>query len=138
MTKPVIPEAIPEGYHTVTPYLLVADVPREIEFLRQAFGAEESYRSTLPDGTVNHAAVRIGDSMVMMGQANEQYPAMPAMLYLYVADVDATYEQALQAGGTSVREIKDETYGDRVGGVKDELDNQWWIATHQSASPQIP
>lgn len=131
MTKPVIPE----GYHTVTPYLLVADVPREIEFLRQAFGAEESYRSTLPDGTVNHAAVRIGDSMVMMGQANEQYPAMPAMLYLYVADVDATYEQALQAGGTSVREIKDETYGDRVGGVKDAFDNQWWIATHKSASP---
>lgn len=126
---------IPEGYHTVTPYLLVADVPREIEFLRQAFGAEESYRSTTPDGTVNHAAVRIGDSMVMMGQANEQYPAMPTMLYLYVPDVDATFEQALRAGGTSVRELKDEEYGDRVGAVKDMNDHQWWIATHKSASP---
>jgi PhnB protein len=128
-------QVIPEGYHTVTPYLLVADVPREIEFLRQAFGAEESYRSTLPDGTVNHAAIRIGDSMVMMGQANEQYPAMPAMLYLYVPDVDATYEQALQAGGTSVRELKDEAYGDRVGGVADEFGNQWWIATHKTTHP---
>lgn len=126
---------IPEGYHTVTPYLLVADVPREIEFLRQAFGAEESYRSTMPDGTVNHAAVRIGDSMVMMGQANEQYPAMPTMLYLYVPDVDATYQQALQAGGVSVRELKDEVYGDRVGAVKDANDHQWWIATHKSENP---
>lgn len=122
---------IPEGYHTVTPYLLVADVPREIEFLRQAFGAEEMYRSTLPDGTVNHADIRIGDSHVMMGQANEQYPAMPCMLYLYVPDVDATYARALEAGGVSVREVRDEEYGDRSGGVKDPFDNQWWVATHQ-------
>lgn len=129
MSNPVIPA----GYHTVTPYLLVGHAAREIEFLRQAFDAEESYRSTLPDGTVNHAAVRIGDSMVMMGQANEQYKAMPAMLYLYVPDVDAIYEQALRAGGTSVREVQDETYGDRVGAVADEFGNQWWIATHQGS-----
>lgn len=122
---------IPDGYHTVTPYLIVADVPREIEFLKQAFDARENYRSTAPDGTVNHAEVQIGDSRIMMGQAQEKWPAMPTMLYLYVEDVDAWYHRALQAGGASVRELTDEPYGDRVGGVKDPFDNQWWLATHK-------
>lgn len=121
---------IPEGYHTVTPYLIVADIPRQIEFLQKAFGAEETGRSATPEGDVNHAEVRIGTSRVMMGRAQEKWPAMPAMLYLYVEDVDSLYHRALEAGGTSVRELTDEPYGDRVGGVQDSHGNQWWIATH--------
>lgn len=120
---------IPDGYHTVTPYLLIDGLPRLLEFLEQAFGAEVTERMALPDGTVNHAEVRIGDSKVMLGQSRAEYPPMPSMLYLYVDDVDAWYERALQAGGTSVRGVQDEPYGDRVGGVQDPSGNQWWIAT---------
>lgn len=127
---------IPEGFHTITPYLLVPDVARLIDFLKQALDAREIYRSEAPDGTVNHAQVQIGDSMVMMGQARDEWKPMPTMLYLYVEDVDAWYHRALQAGGTSVRELTDEPYGDRVGGVKDPFDNQWWIATHKVDMPQ--
>lgn len=126
---------IPDGFHTVTPYLLVPDVPRLIDFLKQAFDAKEIYRSQTPEGIVNHAQVQIGDSMVMTGQARDAWKPMPAMLYLYVEDVDTWYHQALQAGGTSVRELTDEFYGDRVGGVKDPFDNQWWIATHKADMP---
>lgn len=122
---------IPDGFHTVTPYLIVTDVPLLIDFLKQAFDAKEIYRSTTPEGTVNHAQVQVGDSMVMMGQAQAEWPAMPTMLYLYMEDVDSWYHRALQAGGTSVRELTDEVYGDRVGGVKDPVGNQWWIATHK-------
>ena len=127
---------IPEGFHTVTPYLLVTDVPRLIDFLKQAFDAREIYRSQTPEGIVNHAQLQIGDSMVMMGQARDEWKPMPIMLYLYVEDVDTWYRRALQAGGTSVRELTDEPYGDRVGAVKDAFDNQWWIATHQADMPQ--
>jgi PhnB protein len=126
---------IPDGFHTVTPYLLVPDVPRLIDFLKQAFDAREIYRSQTPEGIVNHAQMQIGDSMVMMGQARDEWKPMPTMLYLYVEDVDAWYHQALQAGGTTVRELTDEPYGDRVGGVKDPFDNQWWIATHKVDMP---
>ena len=122
---------IPDGYHTVTPYLLVPDVPRQIEFLKEAFDARETHRSATPDGTVNHAEVQIGDSRIMMGQAQEKWPAMPTMLYLYVEDVDAWYHRALQAGGVSVQDVADAPYGDRVGGVKDPFDNQWWLATRK-------
>lgn len=121
---------IPDGFHTVTPYLIVDDVPRLIEFLKQALDAQEIHRSTRPDGTVNHATVKIGDSMVMMGQAQADYPPMPCMLYLYVPDADASYQQALRAGATSVREVRDEAYGDRSGGVRDFAGNQWWVGTH--------
>jgi uncharacterized glyoxalase superfamily protein PhnB len=126
---------IPDGYHTVTPYLIVPDVPREIEFLQKALGARESYRSTAPDGTVNHAEVQIGDSRVMMGQAQDKWPANQSMLYLYVEDVDAWYHRAIEAGAASVRELTDERYGDRVGGIQDPFGNQWWIATHKVDMP---
>lgn len=121
--------AAPDGFHSVTPYLIVASIPPFIPFLERAFGAEELDRDTLPDGSVLHAKVRIGDSMVMMGQARGEYAPMPSMLYLYVADVDATYARALEAGGKSLREPVDEPYGDRVAGVKDPMGNEWWIAT---------
>jgi uncharacterized glyoxalase superfamily protein PhnB len=121
---------IPDGFHTVTPYLLVSDPARLIEFLKQAFGAEEVHRSARPDGHILHAQVRVGDSPVMMGGVSGEWKAMPSSLYLYVPDTDATYRRALQAGGTSVMEPADQFYGDRNAGVKDPLGNIWWIATH--------
>lgn len=123
-------KAIPDGYRTITPYLLVDGVGSYIEFLKNGLGAEEVDRSETPNGTVIHAAVRIGDSMVMMGQAPPDGKPTSAMLYMYVQDVDAVYEQALAAGGKSIREPRDEFYGDRTGGVADPAGNQWWVATH--------
>lgn len=122
---------IPEGYHSVTPYLVITGAARLIEFLKAAFDAKEIERMSMPDGTVAHAEVKIGDSPVMMGEAGGRYPAMPAGLYLYVTDVDATYRRAVQAGGTSVEEPTDKFYGDRSAGVKDPSGNFWWIGTHK-------
>ncbi len=121
---------IPEGFHTVTPYLIVENPDEVISFLREAFGAEELFRMSGPDGGVWHAEVQLGDSRLMLGGASEQWPAMPAVLYVYVEDVDATYRRALAAGATSVMEPADQFYGDRHGGVRDLAGNQWWIATH--------
>ena len=121
---------IPEGYHSITPYLVVPGVAKLIDFLKQAFDAKEIHRMTTPDGMVMHAEVGIGDSRVMMGEAHGQWTAMPAMLYLYVEDCDAVYKRALEAGATSVREPADQFYGDRQGGVKDPSGNQWFIGTH--------
>jgi PhnB protein len=121
---------IPDGFHTVTPYLLVKGAGGLIDFAKQAFGAEEVYRSTLPDGDVMHALLRIGDSMVMLGEARGEYSPMQAMLHLYVEDVDSAFARAVQAGGVSLREPANQFYGDRSGGLKDEWGNQWWISTH--------
>ena len=114
MPNPVKP--IPEGYHTVTPYLLVEDAAGLIPFLERAFDATLLGRYDSPDGRLMHASLQIGDSKVMMGQAAEQWPAMPAMLHLYVEDVDAVYRQAVEAGARSIREPEDQFYGDRSGG----------------------
>ena len=128
---------IPEGFHTVTPYLIVQGASKLIDFLKQAFEAEEIYRQNMPDGTVMHAQVRIGDSMLMMSDATSQHKPMPSMIYLYVEDVDAVYNRALKAGATSLREPTNEFYGDRSGGVKDFAGNQWWIGTHiEDVSPE--
>lgn len=126
---------MPEGYHSVTPYLVVSGVTALIEFLKQAFGAEEIHRMARPDGTVMHGEVRIGGSAIMMGEASGAFEPMPAMIHLYVEDADATYRRALEAGAASVREPTDEFYGDRAGGVKDRFGNQWWIATHVEDVP---
>ncbi len=121
---------IPEGYHTVTPYLTVADAEAQIEFLKRAFGAEENYRHADDKGRVSHAEVRVGNSMLMIGQARDQWTPRPAMFYLYVEDVDAVYNRAVAAGGKSVQEPADQAYGDRTGGVEDSQGNQWWVGTH--------
>ena len=137
--KPVTSKVkpVPERYHSVTPYLVVQGVPKLLEFLKQTFNSTELERVPRPDGTISHAEVRIGDSVVMMGEANAQSKPMPAMLYVYVEDVDAVYKRALQAGAKPVRELKDEFYGDRAGGVADPVGNQWWIATHkEDVSPE--
>lgn len=127
MTKNTNP--VPDGYHTVTPYLVVPGVAKLIVFLKQAFDAQEIERHERPDGTVQHAEVRIGDSIIMMGEPQPPQKPMPAMIYLYVADADALYQRALMAGATSVRAPADQPYGDRTGGVQDSCGNQWWVAT---------
>jgi PhnB protein len=121
---------IPEGYHTVTPYLVVKGVSQLLDFLKQAFGAEEIHRSAMPDGTVMHAEIQIGNSRVMLGEAKGEHKPSQSMLYLYVEDTDAMYKRAMQAGGISIMEPTNQFYGDRNAGVKDHCDNQWWIATH--------
>jgi uncharacterized glyoxalase superfamily protein PhnB len=120
---------VPDGYHTVTPYLTVEAAARLIEFLKQAFDAVETERMTRPDGTIGHAEVRIGDSVVMLSDAMGEWKPIPSAIYLYVRDADATYYRALEAGAVSVMKPADQFYGDRQGGVKDPAGNSWWIAT---------
>lgn len=119
----------PAGFHTITPYLVVEDIEALISFLKAAFGAEETERVPGPDGVTRHAEVRIGDSVVMMGAAQEGYPPLPAALYMYVEDTDASYASALDAGAESLMEPADQFYGDRNAGVKDSQGITWWIAT---------
>jgi PhnB protein len=126
---------IPEGYHSITPYLTVPGVARLLDFLREAFGAEQQVRMDGPDGRVMHAEVRIGDSMLMMGEPQGDAAPMPASLYLYVPDVDSIYARALAAGAVSISEPATQFYGDRHGAVKDPCGNQWWIATHVEDVP---
>ena len=122
--------AKPAGYHSLTPYLVVEGAARLIDFLEEVFDAEVKERFAAPGDLVGHAQLRIGDSTVMLSDAHDRYAPMPAMLYVYVDDVDATYQRALAAGGTQVEAPVDRFYGDRSGGVKDPCGNQWWIATH--------
>ena len=126
---------IPEGYHSVNPYLTVHGVPKLIDFLKQAFAAQEIERMAQPDGTIRHAEVRIGDSVVMMSEAGGEREPRPSAIYLYVSDTDAAYKRALQAGGSSLMEPADQFYGDRSAGVQDPSGNYWWIATHQEDVP---
>jgi len=121
--------AIPEGYHTVTSYIVTSGIANLIDFAKQAFDAKEVYLSRRDDGSVQHAEIRIGDSIVMMGESPDG-KKFPAMLHLYMDDVDAVYRRAIQAGAKSVREPADQPYGDRSGGVEDAFGNQWWISTH--------
>jgi PhnB protein len=120
----------PEEYHSVTPYLVVQDVPRLIDFLTQAFDAEELLRMPREDGTIMHAEVRVDDSIIMMGQPEDKSNTMPTVLYVYVEDVDATYQRAMQVDGVSLQDPADQFYGDRTAAVKDPCGNHWYIATH--------
>ncbi len=124
-------QPIPEGYRTVTPYLIVQGAETLIDFLKQGFAAQEISRALHPDGYIMNAEVRIGDSMIMMSEAKGEFKAMPSMIHLYVENADATYKSAMQAGGSSIMEPKNEFYGDRAAGVKDPTGNHWWIATHK-------
>ena len=124
-----MPNPIPKGFGTVTPFLTVTDAAKLIDFLQQAFAAQVHFRMDAPDGSVRHAEVKIGDSMVMIGQV-QAGQEMHSMLHLYVPDTDALYHAALAAGATSIREPADQFYGDRSAGVRDLWGNQWWMATH--------
>jgi uncharacterized glyoxalase superfamily protein PhnB len=120
----------PKGLNSVNVYMHPLRAEPVISFLKKAFGAREMAKYASPDGVVHHAEMRVGDSVVEMGEAHGKYPPMPTMFYLYVPDCDAVYQRALQAGATSIAEPVDHPYGDRSGGVKDVFGNQWYIATH--------
>lgn len=121
---------IPDGYQTLTPYLVVKNADRAIDFMVKAFGGKLGRCHKMPDGSVAHGEVTIGGSMVMIGNAGAEWPALDAALHLYVEDVDAAYKRALSLGATSEREPADQMYGDRSAGLKDPFGTTWWLAAH--------
>lgn len=125
------PNYVPEGVHNLMPFFHPRGAPKMIEFMKQAFGAEEISVYQSPDGIVHHATIRIGDSVVEMGEAHGQWQPRPMVFMVYVEDCDAWYARAMKAeGALSVSVPADEPYGDRVAAVKDPFDNLWYIGTH--------
>jgi PhnB protein len=130
---------IPEGYHTVTPYLSVDDASAAIDFYKQAFGATERVRMPAPDGKIGHAELQIGDSLVMLSDPFPQSSTRPPKelggttsgLFLYVEDVDASFQQAVDAGATVAMAPEDMFWGDRFGSVLDPFGHHWSLATHK-------
>ena len=129
---------IPDGYHTVTPYLAVDDAAEAIEYYKTAFGAKERVRMDAPGGKIGHAELEIGDSLVMLSDPFPQASTKPpseldgtsASVFLYVEDVDAVVKQAVDAGATVTMEVADMFWGDRFGTVSDPFGHSWSIATH--------
>ena len=119
---------VSNGDQTIVPYLILHDVAGFMEFACSIFGGVEVERMTDPDGRIMHAEIRIGSSLLMMGSAGEKWPAQPAGMYIYVADVDALYHKAIAAGASSVHEPMDMFYGHRSAGVLDPYGNTWWLA----------
>jgi PhnB protein len=127
----------PAGYHTVTPAIIVRDAAAAIDFYQRAFGAEELNRMAGPDGKIMHAEIRIGDSVIMLGEENEQWgtksPLLtngnPGSLHIYVDDADASFDRALEAGATVKYPLEDAFWGDRYGKVADPFGHEWGIAT---------
>jgi len=129
-------KAKPEGYHTVTPVVVVAGAAKLIDFAKQAFGAEELMRVAGPGGALMHAEIRIGDSIVMLSDPMRG-ESMTAALYLYVDNPDALFKRAVAAGATSDMEPTDMFWGDRMGALKDPFGNHWTVATHkEDVSPE--
>jgi uncharacterized glyoxalase superfamily protein PhnB len=118
-----------DTYRTLTPYLVVPDADGELRFLATAFGATEQLCHRNADNSVMHAEVRIGDSLIMLGQAGENWKALPAALYLWIEDVDQVYAKALAAGATSQSAPQDKPYGHRNAGVVDSSGITWWIGS---------
>lgn len=133
---PVSP--IPAGFHTITPYLIVPDARAQINFLKRALDAKTTEMlSQDSDGTIRHAELRIGDSMIMISEASGDWKARAMAFYLYVSDCDGWYRRAIEAGAKSLMEPADQFYGDRNAGVEDPAGNHWWIATHiEDVSPE--
>ena len=131
-------KAIPEGYHTVTPYLILSGAGDAIAFYKKALGAEEVMRMADPGGTIHHAEIEIGDSRIMLADEHPEIQALspktvggsPVSIHLYVADVDGAVERAVAAGAKLIRPVADQFYGDRVGGIEDPFGYRWFIATH--------
>jgi len=129
---------IPDEYRRVTPYIIVVGADRAVDFYKRVFGASERMRMPRPDGKIGHAEIEIGDSVIMLADESPQsdayapahYGGSPITLLIYSEDCDATYQRALSAGATSVREPADQPYGDRMSGVKDPFGHTWFIATH--------
>ena len=136
-------QPIPEGYHTLTPGLSVKGAARAIEFYTKAFGAEELYRMTQPDGRVGHAEMRIGDSIFMLA---DEFPERdirapqgppPVSLAIYCEDVDSLWKRAIAAGGKELRPLQNQFYGDRSGTLTDPFGHQWTVASHvEDVSPE--
>jgi PhnB protein len=130
---------IPEGYQTVTPYLVLRDAAKAIDFYKEAFGAVELFRMPAPDGKVGHAEIKIGTSPLMLADEYpdqgyygvQHYGGSPVGIMLYVEDCDALFHQAVAAGATVKQELKDQFYGDRSGTVADPFGYQWHISTHK-------
>lgn len=122
--------AVPEGFHTVTPYVVVENATKFMEFIEKAFDGETTFAMKHDDGKVMHATVKIGDSTIMVCDAMEGTPAQRVILYVYVEDSDSLFKKAQQAKATVVHEMEKQFYGDKVGAVKDEWGNVWWIGTH--------
>ncbi len=140
MSKP-----IPDGYHTVTPYLAVEDAAKAIKFYEQAFGAKERSRMEAPGGKIGHAELQIGDSLVIISDPFPQSTVRPpaevggstASIFMYVEDVDAAVKRAVDAGATVTMEVEDMFWGDRFGSVSDPFGHTWSIATHvEDLSPE--
>jgi len=130
---------VPEGYHTVTPFLTVRDALRAIEFYKKAFGASELFRFPAPGGKIGHAEIKIGDSPIMLA---DQYPEMgykgpqalggsPVSITLYVEDVDSVFNRAVASGASVKEALQDKFYGDRTGTIIDPFGHIWHIATHK-------
>ena len=126
---------IPDGFHTITPYLFAHSASRLIEFISAAFEGELIFQQKRPDGAVMHATMRIGDSMLMLADATREFGPMPSSIYLYVTDCDAVYQRALGSGGVSIFPMMTLPSGERYGGVKDPCGNIWWVATHVEDVP---
>lgn len=141
MPSPVKP--IPEGYHSVTPYLIVRGAARALDFYKQAFGAIELLRMEAPDNRIGHAEILIGDSHIMLADEHpemgakspETWGGSPVSLMLYVEDVDRVFDQAVKVGATVERPLADQFYGDRTGGLKDPFGHVWYVATHMEDVP---
>lgn len=137
MTTAVKP--IPEGYHSVTPYLILSGARDAIAFYQKALGAEEVMRMADPGGKVHHAEIRIGDSRIMLADEHPEIQALspktiggsPVSIHLYVEDVDAAVDRAVEAGAKLIRPVADQFYGDRTGGIEDPFGYRWFIATHK-------
>jgi PhnB protein len=123
-------QPIPDGDHTVTPYLTIRGATELLQFVKDAFQAVETECIRSPDGRVQHAQVKIGDSNVMMGEAPKDFSPMPCTLYLYIADVDVWFDRAVRAGGEVLEQLEDKFYGDRTATVTDSCGNRWYMATH--------
>lgn len=145
MTSPAT-KAVPDGFHTITPHLVVKNGNEAIEFYKKAFGARELSRSAGPDGTrVMHASLQIGDSMIMLNDEFPEYGAKgprsiggtPVTIHLYVDDADTWYKRAVEAGATETMPIMDAFWGDRYGKLTDPFGHEWSIATHtEDLSPE--
>jgi PhnB protein len=135
---------IPEGYHSVTPYLIVKGAAQAIAFYEKAFGAEELYRMPMPDGRVGHAELRLGDSRIMLADEHPEVGALspgsvggtPVTIHLYVEDVDEIFARATAAGARVTRPLADQFYGDRLGVLTDPFGHVWSVATHREDVPE--
>lgn len=129
---------IPEGYHSVTPYLSLQNASAAIEYYKKAFGAEETVRMEGPDGKIGHAELKIGDSFIMLAdefpgtesRSPKSLGGVSSSLMIYIEDVDSVFKRAIAAGGKQTRPVTDQFYGDRSGTLVDPFGHVWTVATH--------